>query len=208
MNLLSDHFRGLLAFTGRERRQPFWLWILIVYVGQFIVSTIAMIPIMSGFSESFGPLTERAQSDPTYFDQHPEAFQQVFAQMAPTMQTMMAMTATLSVIVTVLVAAAAVRRLHDSDRSGWWAAPSFAIQVAMPILYASILPSFFAVFGSFRPDMPPEQINAAMGSVFGPMMALSGLGMIGFVLLIVLIVLLCQPTTRGANRFGAEPDIT
>jgi uncharacterized membrane protein YhaH (DUF805 family) len=208
MNLLSDHFRGLLTFTGRERRQPFWLWILIVYVGQFIVSTIAMIPIMSGFSESFAPLTQRAQSDPTYLDQHPEAFQQVFSQMLPMMQTMMVMTTTLSLIVTVLVAAAAIRRLHDSDRSGWWAAPNFAIQVAMPVLYASILPRFFAVFASFRPDMPPDQVNAAMGPVFGSMMALTGLGMIGFVMLIVLIVLLCQPTTPGANRFGAEPNLT
>jgi uncharacterized membrane protein YhaH (DUF805 family) len=208
MSLLSDHFRGLLSFTGRERRQPFWLWILIVYVGQFIVSTVAMIPIMSGFSDSFAPLTERAQSDPTYLDQHPEAFQQVFAQMLPMMQTVMAMTATLALVLTALIAAAVVRRLHDTDRSGWWAAPNFAIQIAMPVLYASILPRFFATFANFRPDMPPDQINAAMGPAFSSMMALSGLGMIGFVMLIVLIVLLCQPTSLGSNRFGAEPNIT
>ncbi len=206
MNLLSDHFRGLLTFTGRERRQPFWLWILIVYVGQFIVQTIVMIPVMSGFSESFAPLTERAQADPTYFDQHPEALQQIMTQtMMPMMQTMMALAAILSLVLAALILAAVVRRLHDSDQSGWWAAPYFALQIAMPVLYASILPQFFSVFANIRPDTPPDQVNAAMGPMFGSVMALSGLGMIAFVIMIVLIVFLCQPTTLGPNRFGEEP---
>ena len=37
MNLLGRHLTGLATFSGRENRQPFWLWILIVYAIQMIV---------------------------------------------------------------------------------------------------------------------------------------------------------------------------
>ena len=37
------------------------------------------------------------------------------------------------------------------------------------------------------------------------MMWLSAVGMIGFVAMIALIVLLCQPGTDGPNRYGDDP---
>ena len=83
-----------------------------------------------------------------------------------------------------------VRRLHDTDRSGWWLG-------AFWILYAAY---FFLIFSRLMPVI-------AAGSVSG----LYGAGAIGifaiamFVYSITLLVFYCLPGTRGANRFGEDP---
>jgi uncharacterized membrane protein YhaH (DUF805 family) len=55
--------------------------------------------------------------------------------------------------------------------------------------------------------MTPDQVNAVMM----PAMQMQSfmwvwlIGMIGFVIMIVLIVFLCQPGTSGQNRYGDDP---
>jgi len=74
--------------------------------------------------------------------------------------------------------AIAVRRLHDSNRSGWWVVLPFA-----PILFWMI-----AILGGF---------NAPL---------LFGVVMVAIVVApFVLLVFLCLGGTPGPNRFGADP---
>ena len=79
----------------------------------------------------------------------------------------------------------AVRRLHDTDRSGWW--------LLMPIgliFVAAILAGFLGVFS---------------GGMAGVGL---GIGLIALVVIasaIVLLVFLCLDGTRGPNRFGPDP---
>lgn len=196
MSLLGRHLSGLADFSGRENREPFWLWILVVYVAQTVVGILIMFPLMFSW---MGPMM---QGDPHRFDDHPELIMQM---MMPMMSTMMTFGAVLGVVWIVLIAAAVTRRLHDSGRSGWWAAPVLALHVVMPLVYATIFPKFFAAMGAVRDGMTPEQVNAAMMPAMQPIMWLSLAGMIGFVIMIVLVVFLCQPGTSGVNRFGDDP---
>ena len=74
--------------------------------------------------------------------------------------------------------AVTVRRLHDTERSAWWAlcyAPSGIIDLL--VLAGAPIPGTFAL---------PVSI-------------------IGRLLLIVLIILMALPGTGGANRYGADP---
>lgn len=196
MSLLGRHLTGLARFSGRENRQPFWLWILIVYAVQMAVGMVVMFPLMMSWMGSM------MQGDPHRFDGHPELVMQM---MMPVMSNMMIFGAIFGIVWIVLIAAAVTRRLHDSGRSGWWAAPVLALHVVMPLVYATIFPKFFAAMGTMRDGMTPEQVNAAMLPAMQPMMWLSAVGMIGFVAMIALIVLLCQPGTNGPNRYGDDP---
>lgn len=196
MSLLSRHLSGLAAFSGRENREPFWLWILIAYATQTVVGMVVMFPLMAS---SMGPMM---QGDPHRFDKHPELVMQM---MMPMMRTMMTFGAVLGAIWIVLIAAAVARRLHDSNRSAWWAAPVLALHVIMPLIYGMILPKFFAAMSAMRDDMTQEQVNAAMMPAMQPMLWLTLMGMVGFVMMVVLIVFLCQPGTKGPNRYGDDP---
>ena len=203
MNLLSRHLTGLLDFSGRENRQPFWLWVLIIYVTQMIVGAIAAVPLMSSY---FQAIDQLVGMDKEYLDAHPEiAMQTMMNAIGPMMTGIMILSVVLSLIWAAMLGAAVVRRLHDSERSGWWSAPVFAIHVTMPIVYAAVFPGFFKQMAAMRPGMTPDEINAG----FMPMMPLFWtawlVGMIGFALMILLIVFLCLPGTVGPNRFGDDP---
>ena len=87
--------------------------------------------------------------------------------------------------------AVGVRRLHDTDRTGWW--------VLMPIIpyCAAFIFGGAAMLG-----------GAAMGSGVGMM---AGAGIAGLFMLlaliadIVLIVFYCMPGTPGDNSYGPNP---
>jgi len=74
--------------------------------------------------------------------------------------------------------AVGVRRLHDSNRSGWWTALPFA-----PIL--------LLVVAAMTGLMPPVPFR------FLPLLVL--------IPPVVLLILMCLGGTSGPNRFGADP---
>jgi uncharacterized membrane protein YhaH (DUF805 family) len=121
------------------------------------------------------------------------------------MSSMMVFVVVLSFIWLALIAAAVVRRLHDGDHSGWWAAPVFAMHILMPLLYMSVMPKFFAAFATIRPGMTPDQVNAQMLPMMQSFGWVSLLGTLSFLVMILLIVALCLAGTSGPNRYGEDP---
>ena len=87
--------------------------------------------------------------------------------------------------------AVAVRRLHDTDRPGWW--------VLLPLI-PEVLMMFMAVMTAGA-VVAGGGIGAAVGG-----MALTGLlGLVTLVCAIVLIVFCALPGTPGDNRYGPNP---
>lgn len=107
MNLLTRHLTGIADFQGRENRQPFWLWILIVYIVQFVVMAIAMIPLMTSWFDQMMPMM---QGDPHRFDNDPQAMIQL---MMPMMQNMITMTVVSAVLFLVLPGTVGPNRFGD-----------------------------------------------------------------------------------------------
>ena len=202
MNLLGRHLTGLFDFRGRENRQPFWLWILIVYVVQFVVMMIAMVPLMMSWIDQ---MTPAMQGDPHKFDNDPQA---VFQLMMPMMQNMIMVMLVIAVLFLALTVAAVVRRLHDSDRSGWWASPYYAMQIVSPIVMASIFPRYFTIVASMasaKPGSPPDMTNPAFQQAMQSMSLMSLVNVLSFAILVMMIVFLVLPGTVGPNRFGDDP---
>lgn len=85
-----------------------------------------------------------------------------------------------SVIVAAIrsLAATAVKRLHDRNKSGWWSAPFLLAPILLPKV------------GDWLGDSWPADF---------PMLVLIGLSLWGF------IEMLCLGGTRGPNRFGLDP---
>ena len=79
--------------------------------------------------------------------------------------------------------AVTVRRLHDTNRSGWW-------------MLIAVIP--YAILG----------FMAGGAAASGDMSGLAAAGLIGIVALvgaIVLLVFMVLPGNKGDNRFGADP---
>jgi uncharacterized membrane protein YhaH (DUF805 family) len=83
-----------------------------------------------------------------------------------------------------------IRRLHDTNRSGWWLG-------AFWLLYIVYMVATFGMAFSARPGSQPPSLAGA-----GIMMAV---GLAFFVYSIVLLVFFCLRGTQGANRYGDDP---
>lgn len=85
-----------------------------------------------------------------------------------------------------------VRRLHDTNRSGWWIGALWLFYlVYMIVSFGSLFSTRMASDGS----MPNMTALAAMSII----------ALVVFVYSIVLLVFWCLPGTKGANRFGEDP---
>ena len=80
--------------------------------------------------------------------------------------------------------AVAVRRLHDTDRPGWWIIPPYVISiVGFPIVIILIFTELWVLVFLF-------------GFLWGFIALAAG---------IALLVVLAQPGTSGPNKYGPDP---
>ncbi|MDO7844369.1 DUF805 domain-containing protein [Sphingomonas immobilis] len=194
MNLVTRHLTTLTDFSGRENREPFWLWVLAVYVGQMVVGMVVMLPMQFMLQMRMAPQFEALQKQQEA-GQQPDP-QQMFAMMAPLFTFIMIFSVVIGLLFLALLAAALVRRLHDSGRSGYWALP----QLLLAIVGQGAMVWFFTNFASFFAH--PEALKDTLPVFMAWFMVV---WLIGFALMIVLLVLLVLPGTDGPNRYGDDP---
>lgn len=87
--------------------------------------------------------------------------------------------------------AVGVRRLHDTNRSGWW-------------LLAPALPYFIGIALIF-PAIMSGMAGGANPFSMGSLGAAGIFMLIGFVLAVAVLIFLIMPGTKGPNRFGDDP---
>lgn len=80
--------------------------------------------------------------------------------------------------------AVAWRRLHDTNRSGWWIGGFY-----LGLLVLALLATLLSV--------------VTQGGLLGVLLVIVGLGILGYI--IMLIVFFCQDSHSGTNRFGDNP---
>ena len=152
-------------FSGRSRRMEFWMWQLfqiIVYVG------IAVLMMM------FGGGMMLTSGDPT-------------AMAAAGGGVLIIGALYLIYILAVFIPslAVAVRRLHDTNRTGWW-------------ILAPLAPYVLVIVAGGMAVSSPDNVGAAGGLVMICMAAVR-------ILSLVLLVFYLLEGTRGPNRYGADP---
>lgn len=184
---LRHNLGKLFVFSGRDARGMFWPYALVIFLLGMVVNVVLIVPMMA---DMFSRMID-------YLQRHPEGFPEPVPGQAPTLppelmpdlHALLVPMALLGVVILFLYAAAVVRRLHDCDRTGWWAAlplPSQALSVALTPMTLDAM----------------TQPQAAAS----PLSALVGLNSLLFWgALIVLIVFLASEGTPGPNRFGEAP---
>lgn len=151
-------------FRGRARRKEFWMWVLFLILVTIVLSILDTMLGLGGRSGA------RFQNTPGRVGVGAGAFGGV-------------LTGIFSIAVLIPNLAVQVRRLHDTDRSGWWLLGPFALYLAGMAL---VLTGLFGGAGG-------------LGLVGGLLLAAGGIGFI------VLFVFFCLDGTRGPNRFGPDP---
>jgi len=151
-------------FSGRASRAEFWWFFLFTMIIYFV--------LMFAIGGSLGALTPAS-----------------VASSGLGLTMMVVGLFWLALIVPMI--AVQVRRLHDTDRSGWWLG-------AFWLLYIAYIVAAFRTVASFQtaPGTPPNLGGAAMFGIFG---------LLFFVYSIVLLVFFCLRGTTGPNRFGDDP---
>ena len=182
----------LLDFTGRDARQTFWYYVLFLAVMKFAAGMAIAIPLMVNM---FAQLFNAAKSGVT--DQ--QAINDLMAsQMGSWMQTTVPVSIVLGLVVMALFVAAFVRRLHDSDKPGWWVALPVVTQlIALGVSYSSL--------GKMQDYVTSAMQHPGTVDALQYQRDMAGLSLIGWIGYIAVIVFGVLKSTEGPNRYGDAP---
>jgi len=162
--------RRYAEFSGRSRRQEFWMFMLLLLI-IWIVAFFGIMMMGAGALSMAG-----ANADGS-----------------PRVAGMMGMFASMGIIAVILgivwlallipTLAVQTRRLHDTDRSGWW----------LMIYWGPAILSWIVNI-------------AGAANQSASLVMLAGLcSLLALIASIVLLVFWCLPGTNGPNRFGPDP---
>ena len=158
-------------FSGRSSRAEFW-WFTLFVVISYLALWFLLIGAVGGMAASG---TEPGVG------------------MLGAMGAGMIFMALFWLVLLIPTLAVQTRRLHDTNRSGWWLLGFYALYALYFVL------SFSTVFSAGMDPATAEQPNMGM---LGMTMIL-GLGL--FVYMILLLVFYCLPGTHGPNNYGPDP---
>jgi len=157
-------------FSGRSRRQEFWMFMLL----QFLIWTVAFVVMMVMGVGAMSMAGVNPDGTPRLGG---------MAGLFASMGIFLVIFGIIWLALFIPSLAVQIRRLHDSDRSGWW----------LMIYWGPAILSWIVNFAGAA--------NQSTGLVM-----LGGLcSLVALVGSIVLLVFWCLPGTNGANRFGADP---
>ena len=166
-------------FSGRASRAEFWWFFLFV----MIVYVIFWIVLLAAVGATFTPGDGHVSVSPGTPRQPSFAMFGAFGA-AGIFMILFYLALLLPMI------ALQVRRLHDTDRSGWWLGVFWLMYPVYMVL----------LFGTSIANMQAGTIPGAGLAIGSAIFALAF-----FVYSIVLFVFFCLRGTQGANKFGEDP---
>lgn len=185
---------NIANLNGRDARQTFWYFVAFLMVAQFFIGMVSVVPF---FINIFTATFEGIQSGA------PEAAVEagIFEETADYIRAQMWVSLVTSILVTVLLIAPFVRRLHDAGYSGWIVVFPALSQLGSSLYTWSYLDRIDAlmreamVSGANGMPTDPFAIQAEMGWM-------SLIGWIGPVIVIGFGVL---KSVEGPNAYGEGP---
>lgn len=162
--------RRYAQFSGRARRKEFWMWVLFVFLAS---TALNILDTAFGFELGGNAPLASPTGNPG------EDFANGFSSAA----RMGILSGIFSLATFIPYLAVSVRRLHDTNRTGWW--------VAAPLLPYVAGIAFF-VMGA----MSASTTNMLIGG---------GFFLAGLVCAIVVLVWYCTKGTEGPNKYGPDP---
>jgi uncharacterized membrane protein YhaH (DUF805 family) len=186
---MFDPPKRLTDFTSRSTRAQFWPFIFLYYALSQIASFLAISPFMNRVNALSAA---QAEGEPD-----PEAFAALFSDglFEDMFSRILVVTAILALLFLVPMAGAVTRRLHDTNRSGFWALPCL-------ILLVSGLVMMWRLFAQHRGQ---PMADFVVEDYVSPFLMLFANNLVYIICVITLIVFCAQDGTAGPNRFGEDP---
>ena len=193
---LGAGLAGILNFNGRMALHDFWPYAITVVLVLYGLGSAFGIWLQLEFSNRLGM---GGWFDEAYGSELAEQrAEQAFALMKEMFRFFIPYAAISLALHIIPLAAATVRRLHDTGRTGWWALiplPFSAYGIYLMGNAFSRLPEFMAT----RPADPV--IFAFVLEIFVAI----GVSLLWIAAVIVLIILLCGRSSPKGDRFGPPP---
>ncbi len=186
-------------FEGRSRRSEFWLWVLFRIILGMVLSTVMNAIFMGPMLNQIAHMSTMANSDPN-------AFMQSYFTTFGNSFRFMPLLGLINLALLIPSLAVGVRRLHDTNRSGWWIVLPYVVGfVGMIVFFIIGGASLFSMIAA-HPD--GNNIPDAEGMKFG-LQVVGSLFLFVFlptiISLIVMLVFYVSEGTKGPNRFGPDP---
>jgi uncharacterized membrane protein YhaH (DUF805 family) len=180
---------GSLGRTdGRESRQAFWFYMLFIVIVRIVLAIAVSVPLAIA---SFAAASRAAREG---VDPHALSAR-IMHDNSGWLHASVWVALVVGFVTILLVMAACVRRLHDSNRVGLWVLVplvAYAISLAASFTIGSHLIDAMTMGGT-----DPATLKAARGT--------TPYGVFELIALISVIVFGVLPSTAGPNRFGARP---
>lgn len=158
-------------FKGRSRRKEYWMYTLFLILASIVLSILDTVLGLGGSATGETDLSATSAGASGALSG--------------------GLLANLFAIGTLIPSiAVSVRRLHDTDRSGWW-----VLLPAVPLIIGAILLGVAAAQVLNGTGQAVEGAGIAGTIIFG----------IAVISSIVLLVWFCTAGTAGPNRFGEDP---
>lgn len=187
----------LARFGGRESRGRFWPYAALIVALTFVGMGAGMSVAMSRMFAAAESVAATHPQDVTV-TQGPGSYSVSISgdhpEMMPDFGLTFGVMGVVVAIAAVLLAAAVVRRLHDSGRAGWWALPT-------PVFLGVGLFGISRFSGMMAGEVEPSnaELMPMMGLLFlNNILYLASLGL--------LVVFLILPGSVGPNRYGDRAD--
>jgi len=187
----------LVDFTGRDARQTFWYYVLFLFIVYFVLGFVGAIVLMGSL---MGPLMDAAQAGAS--EQQIQV--QMNAWMGGVFGKLLWVSMAVNVLMDLLLAAAFVRRLHDSNSTGWW---GLAVVAAQLVSMAMMVPMMDAMQDVMAQAMDPANVSdpARFQAMMAQQSRFSLYGLVGWIGPIVAIYFGVKGSTEGPNRYGEAP---
>ncbi|MFM5950016.1 MAG: DUF805 domain-containing protein [Novosphingobium sp.] len=178
--------------SGRDARQTFWYWVLAVFVVRYAAGMAVSFPMTMKIMNM--TMQSIASGKPEAVD----AMQsQMIALIAEDLSRMVWIGVAIGVVSMLLLVCSVVRRLHDSNLSGWLVlVPGALYGIALAQAPRQIEASI-AMLKSMKPGATPDMSQM--------MQAQSGLGLLSWVAIALVIWIGVRDSDDEPNRYGDAP---
>jgi uncharacterized membrane protein YhaH (DUF805 family) len=171
-------------FSGRDPPGRFWPYAIFLFLLSMVVGMLLWVPVMADmFVRLQRYLVEHPEGLPIDTGVYPARMP---PELVPDLSAMTIPLAILNLLFVLLLAAALVRRLHDRDKSGWWA----------------LMPVPFMIFGQVQGREATTMMMGAIPADPALILPMALNSLFYWIAVIALVIMLIQQGTHGPNRYG------
>jgi uncharacterized membrane protein YhaH (DUF805 family) len=183
---------NLTNLNGRDARQTFWYWVLAVFVVRYAAGMVVSFPMTMKIMNITMQTVASGKPDDVVAMQS-----RMMAMIADDLSRMVWLGLAIGVVSMLLLVCSIVRRLHDSNLSGWLVlVPSALYGIALAQAPRQIEASI-EMLKSMKPGTPPD--------VSQMMQAQGLLGLLAWVAIGLVIWIGVRDSDDEPNRFGDAP---